>query len=333
MLPKLKLKIPVFASLFKPAATAMVNDLLVELKAKFLAMDVEPKFAVHTQPHVLPTDFPDLHHSTQYNLCLIATGGTESMCVEYASLLHKRAPEKPIILLSHPYMNSLAAGLEARCKLVYETKPAYLLHTTDQQEMRTLFTVLRARDQLAQEGKKIGIIGHPSDWRVASDLETIGSKNEVWGIKIHEDIISLKEVTKTCSSIPHSSPEVEGMVRYFLSLDAKLASSKAGDSGNLWLWDNARFCVALAQIVKRYDLFGITLHCFDLIKSRIISCLAVSYLNNVGIPAACEGDIPALVTMMLSHSPRSWPTPCTTGESTCRWRIVPFRRRCRCRCS
>jgi len=302
MLNKLKLKIPVFASLLKSEARPMVDDLLLELRTKFKTMNVEPEFHIYTKPHIVPSDFPALHRSAQYNLCFIATGGTESLCVEYASLLHKRAPEKPIILLSHPYMNSLAAGLEARCKLVYETKPAYLFHTTDHQEMQNLFSVLRARDYLTQEGKKVGIIGHPSDWLVASDLETIGSKSEVWGIKIHEEIISLKEVTKLYDSIPNNSSEVENIVRYFLAQDAKLAATRPGDSTNRWLWDNARFCVALSKVVKQYDLFGLTLRCFDLINGNITGCLAVSYLNDMGIPSACEGDIPALITMMLSHS-------------------------------
>ena len=89
---------------------------------------------------------------------------------------------------------------------------------------------------------------------------------------------------------------------YFISKDEKLAASLPKDTQNKWLWDNSRFCVAMQKIVEQYGLLGLTVRCFDLIPKNITGCLAVSYLNDMGIPSACEGDIPAMITMMLAQS-------------------------------
>lgn len=47
---------------------------------------------------------------------------------------------------------------------------------------------------------------------------------------------------------------------------------------------------------------GFTIRCFDLVKLlNITGCLSVSMLNDMGIPASCEGDLPSLVMMMISR--------------------------------
>jgi L-fucose isomerase-like protein len=55
----------------------------------------------------------------------------------------------------------------------------------------------------------------------------------------------------------------------------------------------------LKEIIKKNHLDGITVRCFDLFKTiKNTGCLAVSKLNDEGIPAGCESDIPVLLTMM-----------------------------------
>ena len=108
--------------------------------------------------------------------------------------------------------------------------------------------------------------------------------------------------SKIYESLPKNSSDVEQVVRYFISQDAGLAATRPTDAKNEWIWNNARFCVALKKIIDDYHLFGLTLRCFDLIEKKITGCLSLSYLNDIGVPAACEGDIPAMITMMLAHS-------------------------------
>jgi L-fucose isomerase-like protein len=60
---------------------------------------------------------------------------------------------------------------------------------------------------------------------------------------------------------------------------------------------------ALKKIIKKYDLYALTIRCFDLaVNLKITGCLALSLLNSEGIIASCEGDTEALATMLFSYN-------------------------------
>ena len=60
--------------------------------------------------------------------------------------------------------------------------------------------------------------------------------------------------------------------------------------------------LGIRKIVEDYSLTALTLRCFDLLEMRgSTGCLALSRLNDAGIPAGCEGDIPALFTMLINR--------------------------------
>ncbi len=55
---------------------------------------------------------------------------------------------------------------------------------------------------------------------------------------------------------------------------------------------------ALKEIVANYNLSALTIRCFDLLKHNTTACLPIARLNDE-IPAGCEGDIGAILTMMI----------------------------------
>ena len=60
---------------------------------------------------------------------------------------------------------------------------------------------------------------------------------------------------------------------------------------------------ALRQIIEKYSLNGLTIRCFDLLTAvRNTGCLALARLNAEGFVAGCEGDVPAMVSMMVSRA-------------------------------
>lgn len=64
-----------------------------------------------------------------------------------------------------------------------------------------------------------------------------------------------------------------------------------------------RIYEALKQVVMNYQLNGFTLRCFDLLTAiRSTGCLALAKLNAEGIVAGCEGDVPAMLSMMIVQS-------------------------------
>lgn len=114
---------------------------------------------------------------------------------------------------------------------------------------------------------KLGIIGKPSDWLIAStyDKETVNKK---FGFELVD--IPIEEVT--------SLGKVDG-----------------GQEGAQIIY------LRLKEIVAKYDLAGLTLRCFDLLTTVYnTGCWALAKLNSEGIPAACEGDVPTLITMMIA---------------------------------
>lgn len=115
--------------------------------------------------------------------------------------------------------------------------------------------------------QRLGIIGKPSDWLIAStyDKQTVASR---FGLELVD--IPIEKVT--------SLGRVDG-----------------GQAGAELIYQR------LKQIVAEYDLAGLTIRCFDLLTTVYnTGCWALAKLNSEGIPAACEGDVPTLLTMMVA---------------------------------
>jgi L-fucose isomerase-like protein len=52
----------------------------------------------------------------------------------------------------------------------------------------------------------------------------------------------------------------------------------------------------LESLVAEHRLWALTVRCFDLVsQQRTTGCLALSKLADDGVPAGCEGDVPAAV--------------------------------------
>ncbi len=61
--------------------------------------------------------------------------------------------------------------------------------------------------------------------------------------------------------------------------------------------------LALKVIIKKYNLKGFTLRCFDLLTAvKNTGCLALAKFNSEGVIATCEGDVPAMLSMAITNS-------------------------------
>ena len=116
--------------------------------------------------------------------------------------------------------------------------------------------------------ERLGLIGKPSDWLISSTFDAKIIREKL-GCELVE--IPIEEV--------QSIGEVE-----------------EGEKGALRIYER------LKELVAKYDLRGLTLRCFDLLSTcKNTGCLALAKLNAEGIPAACEGDVPTLLTMVLAN--------------------------------
>ena len=218
------------------------------------------------------------------SLIYVRTGGTEGLFKQ----LYESNPlvrQKRILLLTSGKSNSLAASMEILSWLRGQGADGEILHGTAEYVAQKIMLLAKVSIALRElRGKKIGIIGQPSDWLIASSFDSDVIRKEL-GIETEE--IDMQELL---TEIRKRDYPVDARKRlqtcpsdYFI--------------GALEIYG------ALKRIITRHNLNAITLRCFDLLTSvRNTGCLALALLNQEGIPSSCEGDVPALLTMMISHA-------------------------------
>lgn len=129
---------------------------------------------------------------------------------------------------------------------------------------------------------KLGILGTPSDWLISCKVDQEKVK-KVFGVELEN--IDIKEISDAFNeNIDVAIPEG----RFKAEWDQKELQKAYA------------LYVALKQIVRKHDLKGFTIRCFDLLGLlHTTSCLGLSLLNEEGIIASCEGDVPAMLTMYI----------------------------------
>jgi len=89
-----------------------------------------------------------------------------------------------------------------------------------------------------------------------------------------------------------------------------LAKSAGWESVQEELSNSVSIYLAIKEVIKKENLNAFTLRCFDLvINHKITGCFALAKLNDDGIIAACEGDIPSTIAMLwvkLFLNKNSW---------------------------
>ena len=229
-------------------------------------------------------DFRDFG-THELDLIYVRTGGAEGIFKSLLPEMLARGIER-YYLLTSGMSNSLAASLEILSYLRQQGLKGEVLHGSApylQQRVSTLETVAKARKQL--QGTRIGVIGQPSDWLIASQADPMALSDRL-GVKLVE--VPMQELLNEIAKAPRNdAPEEEQMAD-------KVRQAYPGAT---------QIYHALEVLVKRYELGAFTLRCFDLLTSvGNTGCLALASFNSDGIPAACEGDVPALLSMMIAHA-------------------------------
>ena len=228
-------------------------------------------------------------NDASYSIVFVESGGSES---EFVKIFDKLVD--PIILLSNGKNNSLPASLEIKTYINQHNKTSLLL-TGDEEQIaegiRNASSVFGAINSI--EGANLGVIGKPSDWLIASQVDYQVVK-EKYGINLI-DIPMLELEIEVKKQIIDDVPHLEQFQKKF--------KNKEVLNGALYFYS------ALKRIVKRYNLSGFTLRCFDLLESyKNTACLAFGILNEEGIIAACEGDVPSLLTMFFVYTLSGMPS-------------------------
>lgn len=216
-------------------------------------------------------------YNCDLKLIFIQTGGSEGLFLENFSKL-----KEPYYLLTNGGNNSLAASLEILSFLNTNGKKGEILHGSISyigQRIQELAICAKAKNALRHA--RLGVIGKPSDWLISS-VPNYQDVKKVLGI----DLVD----------IPLSEIEQKAKEPHFRSLnpkDFKDYNEKEIQSA-LDIYD------VLNEMMKKYNLVGTTIRCFDLLSSlKSTGCLAMAKLNEQGIIGTCEGDVMAMISMLI----------------------------------
>lgn len=217
---------------------------------------------------------------------VVLTGGVEREALKLVSLL-----PSPVLLIAYSGHNALPAALEILARIRQDGGEGRILFGSPQEIATGLCRELRVTSAWeALRFARVGLIGDPSDWLVASNVEPAFLKGRM-GIDLVK--IEIDELLEKISSVSPSRKEISQLVKQ--TREVREPSK-----------DELRGAVAiyagLRALVEEHRLTACSIRCFDLIASlRNTACYALSRLNSEHIPAGCEGDLQALFSLYLGY--------------------------------
>ena len=224
---------------------------------------------LHTEVSEMPFKVSD-SFMEENQVVAVLSGGTEAQFVDLVKE-KKIDLKRPVYLMVSGYSNSLAAALEILSFIRQRNGIAKIMqHPKDTIFPEISETASLTRTPLEKVLKntakqRLGVIGAPSDWLIASAVD-------------YKDVLS--KMNAELVDVP-------------ITEVSSLGEIDPGMKGAEMIYDR------LKEIIAKYKLDAITLRCFDLLSTvKNTGCIALSKLNDEGIPAGCESDIPVLLTMM-----------------------------------
>lgn len=215
------------------------------------------------------------------------TGGTEHII---ENIFEKIFDSGFILLAPHPTMNSLPAALEVFSALRESGKAWIIAEWPPGLRIKKFVRAWRTIQEI--RGARVGLIGEPSQWLVYSSKAAVEERlREIFhgltSVKINLEELYCKMKEAEDHYLHHIAEEVVKSVQA-----TRVPYEEIKRALKVYL--------ALRGIFEKYRLNAVSIGCFDIIKDAdTTACLAASILNGEMKIVGCEGDLPALITMLL----------------------------------
>lgn len=224
---------------------------------------------------------------------LVGTGGTEAEALRLRAAREAAAPGEPLLLVTLPAHNSLPAALEALARVRQDGGRGRIVHLAGPDDAPSIESLLTAIDDLRTRERlhraRVGLVGVPSDWLVASVPEGAAVR-EVWGPEV---------VPVDLTSLLDAPLREAGTADLGLAASFEGGATAVRETGPAGVLTASKVHAALEGLAARERLDAVAVRCFDLVTERGTSgCLALSALNDAGTVAACEGDLASAVAML-----------------------------------
>ena len=218
------------------------------------------------------------YNEVDVRFIFIRTGGSEGKFKE----LHPSL-KSPFYLLTTGENNSLAASMEILSFLREKNEKAEIIHGSIKYVAQRITAITKVASAISKlNGQNFGVIGQPSDWLISSQADYAAVKEKL-GVTLVD--VTMEEFIEEINK--NSYPDNVG--DFLNATYDKLTMQTA-----LYIYG------ALSRLAKKYKLSALTVRCFDLLSLKCnTSCLALAILNKEGITAACEGDVPAMLSMAI----------------------------------
>jgi L-fucose isomerase-like protein len=226
-------------------------------------------------------------------LCyFILTGGTEQEALALRSVRERSVPGEPVWLIAHPLQNSLPASLEILARVKRDGGDGRIFFIADAKDTATLAdlegTVSAAAAMRGLAGARLGRVGDSSDWLVASSHSAEAVRGS-WGVEVVPVPIETLHRYIAAEGVPEDGVEF----KFFKDAEAIREPTPVDLGKSVGVYR------ALKRLVEEEKLDALTLRCFDLVlDEKTTGCFALSRLNDEGVIAGCEGDIPAALALL-----------------------------------
>jgi L-fucose isomerase-like protein len=226
------------------------------------------------------------------HLYVVATGGTERALLEQVARRRTTNGPDPVVLVAHGAHNSLPAALEALAALQQDGRSGRIVYLAgnpdDRDELDRAIVDLETVHRFLTT--RLGLVGGPSDWLVASSPAADVVRRR-WGPTV--EVIAPQRMVELSRSAP-AAATLETARRFLVddvSVDGPVTPASLMAAGAVG--------VALAEVVEEANVDAVAVRCFDLLRNPGTSgCLALAALNDRGVVAGCEGDLPSTLAML-----------------------------------
>jgi len=224
---------------------------------------------------------------------LVGTGGTEAEILRLHGARQAAAPGDPLLFVTHPAHNSLPAALEALARLRQDGARGRIVHLPGPDDAPALARLSAAIDDLRAfrrlHRSRIGLVGAPSDWLVAS-VPAAEAVRRTWGPET---------VAVDLAGVLEAAGAAAGARAATLAASFGTGATATREPDDEAVGRAVGVFGALEDLAAGQRLDAVAVRCFDLVTRRGTSgCLALAELNDRGTVAACEGDLASAVAML-----------------------------------
>ena len=249
---------------------------------KELFVALEKHFTLQLVPYKDAENIP----ANAYKMAFISTGKVADTVVANFSVL-----PYPITLLADGQYNSLSAALEIASWVRSRDMKSKIIHGTPAEMVAQVLVHHRAfAAKRSLKGKRIGVVGTPGPWLVASHVDYLLAAQR-WGVNYID--VSTEEVYKRFYEI---SDDDIGMEASAFARRATACMEAAPED----LLRAMRLYEAVKRLCGAEHLDAITLPGTQMRQDLNASdSIALSLLNDEGIPAGGEGDLQSIMTLLM----------------------------------